>query len=144
MASLDRRGLNRRDLLALAGSAALAGTLPNLAGAAEARKFAPQPGDWRTFEVTTMVEIASPNGATRAWLPMPSINTDYQQSIDNHWSGNATNTRVASDSHYGAKMLCAEFDSSAAKPTVTLTSVVRTRSRAVDWQKRIAATDDAD
>jgi transglutaminase-like putative cysteine protease len=136
--------LNRRDLLALAGSAAVAGALPNLARAAEARKFVPQPGDWRTFEVTTQVEIASPNGATRAWLPMPSINTDYQQSIDDRWTSNASSTRVASDSHYGAKMLCAEFDAANPKPTVTLTSVVRTRSRAVDWQQRTVAKDDAD
>jgi transglutaminase-like putative cysteine protease len=136
--------LNRRDLLALAGSAAAAGAWPNLAQAAEARRFAPQPGDWRTFEVTTQVEIASPNGATRAWLPMPSINTDYQQSIDDRWSGNAASTRVASDLHYGAKMLCADFDAGVAKPAITLTSVVRTRSRAVDWQQRIVANDDAD
>ena len=33
------------------------------------RQFAPQPGAWRTFEVTTRVEIAAPRGQTRVWVP---------------------------------------------------------------------------
>jgi transglutaminase-like putative cysteine protease len=138
--------LKRRDWLALAGSALATGALPRTALAAEAgpRRFAPEPGAWRSFEMTTRVEIAEPQGATKVWLPMPSVNGDFQQSLQSDWSGNATLTRVVSDERYGAKMLYAEFDPSVARPTVELTSRVRTRSRAVDWQRRIDAREDAD
>jgi transglutaminase-like putative cysteine protease len=37
-------------------------------------------------------------------------------------------------------MLCAEFDQSIERPSVQLSSVVRTRSRAVDWATRTAST----
>ncbi len=33
---------------------------------------------WRTFEVVTGVEPASPSGVTRAWIPVPLMTeTDY-------------------------------------------------------------------
>lgn len=135
--------LKRRDWLTLATSALAAGALPGRA-AAQARSFDPKPAGWRRFEITTQVEIASPNGASRVWLPMPSVDTDYQQSFDSRWSGNATLSKVTADSNYGAKMLLAEFDAAVARPTVQLTSVVQTRSRAVDWQQKINAREDAD
>ncbi len=91
--------MTRRDLMAMMASAA------PLAGWAQERRFAPQPGAWRTFEMTTRVEVASAQGATRVWLPIPSVDTDYQRSQDSNWSGNASATRVVSDSKYGAKML---------------------------------------
>ena len=135
--------LKRRDWLTLATSALAAGALPGRA-AAQARNFTPKPADWRRFEITTQVEIASPNGASRVWLPMPSVDTEYQQSLDSRWAGNATVSKVMADSHYGAKMLLAEFDAGVARPSVQLTSVVRTKSRAVDWQQKVNAREDAD
>lgn len=139
--------LNRRDWLGLTASAAASGVLPTsaFAQAAEpARRFEPKAGDWRTFEITTRVEIASPNGASRVWLPIPSIDGDYQQSLGSRWSGNASSARIATDTHYGARMLAAEFEAGVAHPSVQLTSVVRTKSRAVDWQQKAGATEDAD
>ncbi len=133
----------RRNVLALAGSALVAGMAPRQA-AAQARQFAPQPGDWRRFEITTRVEIESPQGASRVWLPVPSIDGGFQQSLDSAWSGNASRARVVSDTRYGAKMLYAEFADATPAPVVQLTSVVRTRSRAVDWQRPVAAQEDPD
>jgi transglutaminase-like putative cysteine protease len=135
--------LNRREWLAIAGTALAAGVLPGAAVAQE-RRFEPRAGDWRSFEITTRVEIASPNGASKVWLPIPSIDSDFQQSLDSHWSGNPTSAELASDSHYGAKMLYAQFDAGVARPALALSSVVRTRSRAVDWQQKVGATEDAD
>ena len=43
----------------------------------------PQPGAWRTFEVTTRVDILKPEGVTRVWLPVPSVDSDWQHSLDN-------------------------------------------------------------
>jgi transglutaminase-like putative cysteine protease len=135
--------LKRRDLLALTGSALATGLAPRTA-AAQARQFAPQPGDWRSFEITTRVEIEAAKGASRVWLPVPSIDSGFQQSLASQWSGNAAVSRVVADSSYGAKMLYAEFPEATAVPVVQLTSVVRTRSRAVDWQRPVAAKEDPD
>jgi hypothetical protein len=30
-------------------------------------------GPWRKFEVVTKLEVASPTGVTRAWVPVPLI-----------------------------------------------------------------------
>ncbi|HZT55871.1 MAG TPA: transglutaminase, partial [Burkholderiaceae bacterium] len=115
--SMNTNRLKRREWLALTTTALAAAAWPGRA-AAQARRFDPQPGDWRRFEITTQVEIANPNGASRVWLPMPSIDTAYQQSLDSQWAGNATRVKVAADTHYGAKMLAAEFDAGVARPTV--------------------------
>ena len=73
-------GARRRFLHTAAAASALATFSPlNFAQTADAeRQFAPQPGTWRTFDVTTRIEIAAPQGATRVWLPVPSVNSDWQ------------------------------------------------------------------
>jgi hypothetical protein len=40
---------------------------------AQQKEFNPRPGAWRTYEVTTRVEVVKPAGVTRAWLPVPSV-----------------------------------------------------------------------
>jgi len=117
--------------------------LPSLARAQE-RKFAPQPGAWRTFEITTTVQVLKPQGTTRVWLPVPSIDSEYQRSLESTYSGNATTMRMAADEKYGARMLVAEFADNVADPSVTLTSRVQTRDRATDWGRKVGAREDAD
>lgn len=95
-----------------------------------ARRFEPQAGDWRTFEVTTRVEVAEPVGTTRVWLPVPSINTDWQRSLESRFASNG-NTRMTSDGVEGARMLFAEF-AAGSKPFVEVTSRVQTQNRAVN------------
>ena len=64
---------------------------------------------WRTFEVTTRVEIASPSGVTRAWVPLPlTVDTDYQRSLGQSAAGNAKVTRVYRDAKYDAAIFYAE------------------------------------
>lgn len=96
------------------------------------RRFAPQAGTWRTFEVTTRVNIIKPQGVTRLWLPVPSVNTDWQRSLESVFSSNGK-TRMLADEHYGARMLYAEFAESETKPFVELTSRIQTQNRSVDW-----------
>jgi transglutaminase-like putative cysteine protease len=98
------------------------------------RHFAPGAAGWRTFELTTRVELNAP-GPAKAWIPLPSLESDYQHSIGNEWRGNAAATRVVSDGAYGAAMLVAEFGSSDSNPLVEVVSVFRTLDRRVDWQR---------
>lgn len=59
------------------------------------RRFHPHPGTWRTFEVTTCVDIHQADGATRVWRPMPSVDADWQRSMDSRCASNgATRMRL--------------------------------------------------
>lgn len=130
---------------ALAAPAAVGLPLASLSGAAGAQQtaFNPQPGNWRTLEVTTRYEVLLPTGLTKVWLPIPVVSSDYQQVIGSSWSGNPDTARVVTDGKYGAAMLYAEFNENNRSPVVELVSRVRTRDRATDWSAR-PAKEDAD
>ncbi len=95
------------------------------------RRFAPQVGAWRTFEVTTRVDLADPVGASRIWLPVPSVNTDWQRSLESRYSSNGK-YQMGSDGVEGARMLFTEF-ADGVKPFVEITSRVQTRNRSTEW-----------
>lgn len=133
--------LDRRQFIQAGAATAIAAAAPW--ARAQERRFEPQPGAWRSFEFTTRVDLLEPKGTSRVWLPIPSIDSDYQKSIDNQWSGNARSLTTHTDPKYGAQMLVAEFDASEAKPYVELTSRFRTQSRAVDFSRPGARRDSA-
>ena len=138
----------RRSFLKNTAAAVLAASLPALnfaqAPAAPARSlFSPQSGAWRTFEVTTRVDIAMPDGASRVWLPIPSVNSDYQRSLESSFTSSGAG-KFMQDGQDGAKMLYVEFASGEAKPFVELTSRVQTQNRAMDWSQKTARAEDAD
>ena len=137
-------GARRRFLQTAAAASALATFSPlNFAQSADAeRQFAPQPGTWRTFDVTTRIEIAVPQGVTRVWLPVPSVNTDWQRSLDSTFTSNG-NANMAADGQYGARLLYAEFAADNAKPFVELTSRIQTQNRSQDWSKKGVAAESA-
>ena len=105
------------------------------------RRFALTPGEWRTFDITTRVELADPVGATRIWLPVPSIDSDWQRSLDSSFSSNGS-ARMAADGVEGARMVYAEF-AAGAKPVVEVTSRVQTKSRADLAGHRVFDKEDA-
>ena len=105
------------------------------------RRFAPMPGDWRTFEITTRVELADPVDASRIWLPVPSLQTDWQRSLESSYTSNGT-ARMVSDGAEGVRMLYAEF-AAGVRPVVELTSRVQTRNRADLSAGRSAPKEDA-
>jgi len=88
---------------------------------------------WRTFEVTTKVEVIKPSGVTRAWVPMPLMpDTDYQKSLGQSWAGNAANMCVYRDEKYGAGIFYAEWPAGEAAPVTEVTTRFATQARAVD------------
>jgi transglutaminase-like putative cysteine protease len=134
--------MDRRRFLATAGApAVMALGLPGRARA-QHKPFNPTPGTWRSFEVTTRVEVARAGGGTRVWIPVPSVDAAYQQTLDNQWTGNARATRLVADRKYGADMLYAEFADDERAPVVELVSRFRTQDRATDWNRRGAAQED--
>ncbi|MFM7025512.1 MAG: transglutaminase-like domain-containing protein [Limnohabitans sp.] len=105
------------------------------------RQFAPVPAAWRTFEITTRVELADPVGATRIWLPVPGIDSDWQRSLETSYRSNGS-ARMASDGVEGARMVQAEFPSGVS-PVIEVTSRVQTRDRADLSSKRLFDKADA-
>ena len=88
---------------------------------------------WRTFEVTTRLDIVQSSGVTRGWVPLPLMpDTDYQKSLGLSWTGNTAVTRVARDEKYGAGIFYAEWPASETAPTIEVTTRFATRNRAVD------------
>jgi len=127
--------LSRRQLVQSVTATALASQLPPL-HAQETRRFEPKPAGWRRFEVTTTVQLKGEKGASTIWLPIPSLDTPWQRTNSNNWSGSTTHISTASDGRTGAKVLVAKYDGGGADPTLVLTNVIETQNRAVDWQAK--------
>ena len=141
---LARRKFLQKSAAAIATSALPAINFAQTAApaASAGRQFSPQPGNWRTFEVTTRVDIIKPQGATRIWLPIPSVNSDWQQSLESSFSSNGQ-TQLTDDDKYGARMLYVEFAENQPQPFVELTSRIQTRNRAINWTSKQAIAEDA-
>ncbi|HYD57039.1 MAG TPA: transglutaminase domain-containing protein [Burkholderiales bacterium] len=95
--------------------------------------LAANPG-WRSYEVTTRVEIAQPRGISRAWVPLPSVdNGEWHKVLGNAWSGNATRAQIETDGKYGVQMLYAEWADGSVNPSIEVTSRIATRERTADF-----------
>lgn len=137
--------LSRRHLLHAGTALAAAPLLPLSALASQAspqRRFEPQVGAWRTFDLTLSVAVADTQGQTRLWLPLPDLETDYQRTLGHDWSGNASAARIVADARQGVRMLYAEFAAGEKAPQLSVTSRVQTRSRAEDWSRPAPAAED--
>jgi transglutaminase-like putative cysteine protease len=107
------------------------------AGLASARSlFAPAggaaPPSWRTFEVTTSVEVRNASGATRLWVPAALFGeTAYQKTLSNKFHAEGGTAHLVTNRADALAMVAAEFPSGV-KPVVTVTSRIVTRNVAVD------------
>lgn len=135
--------MSRRDLVKATAASLMLAALPSVRAQEAARRFEPKPQGWRTFEVTTTVQLRDAKGEAILWLPVPSLDTPWQRTLDSSWSGNSSDVRLAADGDTGARVLVARFDAGTPLPTVVLTNRVQTQNRAVDWNER-ATTQAAD
>jgi transglutaminase-like putative cysteine protease len=86
---------------------------------------------WRTFEVTSRVELLG-GAPAHVWLPVPTVVTDYQKVLQSTFKADGAKAQIIRDPKYGAGILVAEF-AAGDKPVVELTSRFSTRDRAVDF-----------
>ena len=96
-----------------------------------ADSFDPQPTDWRSFTITTELRLAR-RGPSRAWVPLPSLTSDWIQPRGNGWQTNATSAHVYRDPASGASMLVLDWTDHDAVPFATVQSRVSTRDRNID------------
>ena len=91
---------------------------------------------WRTFEVTTRVEVLNSSGATFVWLPAALLKeTRYQKTLSNTFQaeGGTAELVVNKEDEYG--IVAGKFPEGA-RPVLTLTSKVSTRDVSVDVAKQ--------
>ena len=112
---------------------AAAGTAAGLAVGQVSWAEEPAESGWRTFEVTTRVEVLRPSGVTRIWAPTPlSVETPYQKTLGTTFKAEGAAARHLTQSgHDTVSMVAAEFPAGV-RPVVTMTSRVSTRDHEVD------------
>ena len=89
-------------------------------------------GDWRTFEVTTSVQVLKPAGTTRVWVPAALLGeTSYQRTIANTFNAGAGTARLEQRPADSLGIIAAEFPVGVT-PALTVTSRIATRDYAVD------------
>src|SRR4051794_22662394 len=98
--------MDRRQFLRSAGVSSASFAFPNarclLAGTA-------LPGYWRTFEVTTRVEVLKPSGITRVWLPAALISpTPFQRTLSNQFNAEGGVARMVEAPADGLGIVAAE------------------------------------
>ena len=123
--------ISRRDMLKTGAAAAAVLSAPRLAFAQEA-PFAPKPGAWRNFAVTTRLELPA-TGKAQAWIPLPSVHEDeWIKPGKNAWQSNAVSAEVVRDPKYGAELLHVVFKDGEAAPHIEVSSGFALRDRAED------------
>jgi transglutaminase-like putative cysteine protease len=127
--------MNRRNFIHSVGAATAGLALPRVARG----WAAPDTAGWRTFEVTTAVEVLKPAGPTRVWLPLPlTAETSYQKPLGNTFraeGGKAREDKVADTA-----ILVTDW-AEGVRPFLTLTSRVSTRDRATDFAAKAGTAD---
>jgi transglutaminase-like putative cysteine protease len=121
--------MNRRDFLRSASIVSAGLAFPETA-----RLFAEDTlqNGWRTFEVTTRVEVLKPVGATRIWLPAPLTSTTlFQKTLANKYTAEGGVAKLVGSNADTLGIVAAKFPAGV-KPTLTLTSRVATKNIAID------------
>jgi transglutaminase-like putative cysteine protease len=86
---------------------------------------------WRTFEVTTRVEVLKPSGATRIWLPTTLISeTPFQKTLSRTFQPDGS-AKMIENKPDALGIIVAEFPSGV-RPVLTLTTQVATKNYVVD------------
>ena len=127
--------MNRRHFLRSAGVVSASLALPSAR-----RLFAREaPAGWRTFEVTTRVEVLKPAGSTLVWLPTAMVrDTPFQRTLANEFHADGGTVDLVRRDRDAVGIVTAKFPEGV-KPILTLTSRVSTKNYTVDLSARGAA-----
>ena len=124
--------MNRREFLTYASGAAVGASL---SGVDPAFAVDPLPTFWRTFEVTTYVEVLRPSGTTRVWLPVAMLGeTPFQRTLANDFRADGGTANLVETKADALGIVVAEFPAGV-KPSLTLTSRIATKNYEVDLSR---------
>jgi transglutaminase-like putative cysteine protease len=128
----DEMAMNRRSFIGYTAGAAATAMLAD-----PERLLADQAAGsgWRTFEVTTHVEVLNPSGAVRVWMPAALLGeTPFQKTLANSFQAEGGSARLVASTADSMGIVAAEFPSGV-KPRLTVTSRIATKNYAVDLSK---------
>jgi transglutaminase-like putative cysteine protease len=128
--------MNRRDFLQSGGIASV-----GLAFAKTGRLFSEVTtlDPWRTFQVTTRIEVLKTSGTTRVWVPAALISeTPFQKTLANTFNCEGGTAKMVESKSDTLGIIAAEFPSGVT-PILTVTSRIATKDCAVDLTARGAA-----
>jgi transglutaminase-like putative cysteine protease len=90
------------------------------------------PDTWRTFDVTTSVQVLKPSGTTRIWMPAALVSpTPFQKTLANDFKAEGGTAKLIESSSDSMGIIAAEFRAGV-MPVLTVTSRVTTKNYAVD------------
>jgi transglutaminase-like putative cysteine protease len=121
--------MDRRNFIRTAGVVSASLALPKAS-----RLFAldTAPAGWRTFEVTTRVEVLKPSGTTYVWLPAALIrDMPFQKTLSNEFKAEGGTAELTKNAADAVGIVTAKFPDGV-PPVLTLTSRVSTRPYSVD------------
>src|SRR5690349_13748502 len=91
------------------------------------------PDAWRSFEVTTSVQVLKPSGVTRIWLPAALVNpTPFQKTLANEFKAEGGTAKMVESKADSLGIIAAEFPAGV-KPTLSVTSRIATRNYSPDF-----------
>src|SRR5271166_4800295 len=94
---------------------------------------------WRTFQVTTHIEVLKPSGTTRVWVPASLIReTPFQKTLSNTFNCEGGTAKLIETEADALGIIAAEFPAGV-KPILTVTSRIATKDYAVDLTTRSKA-----
>jgi transglutaminase-like putative cysteine protease len=121
--------MKRRDFLRSAGVVSAAMAFPK-AGRMFVQGTAPEA--WRTFDVTTSVEVLKPSGTTRIWIPAALVSpTPFQKTLANNFKAEGGTAKLIESRADSLGFIAAEFPPGV-MPVLKVTSRVTTKNFAVD------------
>jgi transglutaminase-like putative cysteine protease len=121
--------MKRREFLRSAGMVSTA-----MAFSKASRLFAEgkSPEAWRTFDVTTSIQVLKPSGITRIWVPAALLGpTPFQKTLANEFKADGGSARLIGSGADSMGIIAAEFPTGVT-PALTVTSRISTRNFAVD------------
>jgi transglutaminase-like putative cysteine protease len=120
--------MDRRQFLRTAAAASATLSVPRLARSWATGSSADS--GWRTFEVTTRVEVLNPSGVSMVWLPAAQLQTaPYQKTLGNEFHAEGGTAELVRYDDFG--IVTAKYPDGS-KPVLTLTCKVSTRNYTVD------------
>jgi transglutaminase-like putative cysteine protease len=126
-------GMKRRDFIRSASVVSASLAFPRTGRLFEQDRGS---GSWRTFEVTTCVEVLKSSGATRIWLPAALINhTPFQKTLANTFKAEGGTAKIVESKADALGIIAAEFPPGV-KPILTATSRIATKNCTVELSAR--------
>ena len=90
------------------------------------------PDTWRTFELTTSVQVLKRSGTTRIWVPAALVSpTPFQKTLASEFKAEGGTAKMVESSTDTLGIIAAEFPADV-NPILTVTSRIATKNYAVD------------